>query len=175
MRMRTAKLRLVCLSILGALSTVLIGWASVHLPTAAAEPNAVIVVNDTADNAIAGDGHCTLREAINAANAYGSAATINFSVSGNFLPATAFPSLNHAAALSTLDGTGQTVNGNASFAIGDPNTVNGNGSFVLGNNNTVNGANVAGNGDNIQLRTSTDLLTWTAQPDPLPTSPVPAS
>src|SRR5512141_2609796 len=75
MTIRTAKLRLVCLSILGALSTVLIGWASVHLPTAAAAPDAVIVVNDTADNAIAGDGHCTLREAIN--NANGNADTTN--------------------------------------------------------------------------------------------------
>ena len=92
------------------------------------QPGPIFTVNtttdDTGDN-LCSDVHCTLREAITAANAYGSAATINFSVSGSFLPTTVFPSLNHAAALTTLDGTGQTINISGTLEFATTSTISG--------------------------------------------------
>ena len=41
-------------------------------------------------------------------------------------------------------GTGLTVNGAGSYAVGDPNTINGNNSFVFGGGNNVNTATNAG-------------------------------
>ena len=81
------------------------------------EPFAAIVVNDLGDNTTAGDGKCTLREAINNANtnsdttsgdcAAGSGAdTITFSVSGTIFLQSTLPGINSDM---TIDGLGQSV------------------------------------------------------------------
>jgi CSLREA domain-containing protein len=77
-----------------------------------------ITVNSTDDTTVAGDGSCTLREAIQNANddaltnadcVVGSGAdTITFSVSGTITLGSTLPNIADAAGL-TMDGTGQTV------------------------------------------------------------------
>ena len=92
------------------------------------QPGPTFTVNTTADDtgdSLCSDVHCTLREAITAANAYGSAATINFSVSGTFTPTTAFPSLNHVAGATTLDGSGQTINISGTLEFATTSTISG--------------------------------------------------
>ena len=59
-------------------------------------------------------------------------------------------------------GTGNIVTGNSSYAFGDPNTINGSGTFVTGNNNTINGPAVPGNGDNVQVVGSNNMVASTA-------------
>jgi trimeric autotransporter adhesin len=54
------------------------------------------------------------------------------------------------------------VNGNGSYAIGDPNTLNGSNTFALGDGNTVNNGNAAGWGDNIQVVGSGNTIAGTA-------------
>ena len=83
---------------------------------------------------------CTLREAINAANALAGANTITFSVGGTITLASTLPDITDAAGL-TMDGTGQTltISGNnavrvmqvgagASLTLNDLTIANGTGS-----------------------------------------------
>lgn len=63
-----------------------------------------------------GNQDCTLREAINAANAYGDGATITFSLSGTILLGSGLPQINRTM---TIDGSGRSVviSGNDSVNI----------------------------------------------------------
>jgi CSLREA domain-containing protein len=65
-------------------------------------------VNSTADtdDGVCDATNCTLREAINAANAHAGADTINFSVSGTITLGSASPTISDAL---TIDGAGQTI------------------------------------------------------------------
>ncbi len=78
-----------------------------------------IIVNDPADNAVAGDGSCTLREAIHNANndtdtteedcvAGDGEDTITFSVSGTIPLGSTLPDITDPVGL-TINGTGQSV------------------------------------------------------------------
>ncbi len=79
--------------------------------TAQSGPRFVVnSIADTDDTACetAPAGNCTLREAINSANAAAGADTIAFSVSGTIALGSTLPAITDAAGL-TIDGTGQTV------------------------------------------------------------------
>ncbi len=114
------------------------------------QPGPTFTVNTIADDtgdSLCSDVHCTLREAINAANAHGSAATINFSVSGLMLPSSAFPSLNHAAAMTTLDGSGQTVNISGTLEFATTSTISG--SLTVNNLQIDSGVTLVASAGNI--------------------------
>jgi CSLREA domain-containing protein len=97
-------------------------------------PVAPIVVNTTIDKSTSGDGLCSLREAINNANARSDTTsgdcvagtgddTINFSVSGTItLAGSGLPAIANTL---TIDGTGQavTVDGASSFQVFVVNTL----------------------------------------------------
>lgn len=88
-------------------------------------PNYIVnVLGDTDDSSCDqlgqgfGNKDCTLREAIQAANAFSGTANITFSVSGIITLTSTLPALNNANGV-TLDGTGQSVkvDGNNSFQV----------------------------------------------------------
>ena len=108
------------------LALVIIALFMWHVPAAHA---ASLTVNTLADNTINGDGQCTLREAIYAANydtnfndcigsgAFG-ADTITFSVSGTIVLGSTLPDIADADGL-TIDGSGQkpAISGNDSVRV----------------------------------------------------------
>jgi hypothetical protein len=63
-----------------------------------------------------------------------------------------------AGAGSCAFGRGHKVKGQGSCAIGDPNVINGDGSFAFGNDNIINEADVAGNGDGVQVVGSSNVV-----------------
>ena len=87
-----------------------------------------------------GNQDCTLREAIDAANALAGANTINFSVSGTITLGSTLPSINDAAGL-TIDGTGQmvTISGDGSNQVLYVNT----GTALTLDNMTITGGKSA--------------------------------
>ena len=66
----------------------------------------------------AGNKDCTLREAVNAANAFPGANTINFSVSGPITLSAPLPVITAAGGALTMDGSGQTVIISGGHAVG---------------------------------------------------------
>lgn len=89
---------------------------------------ATIVVNSTDDTAVASDGKCTLREAINNANsntdttsgdctAGSGADTITFSVSGTITLGSTLPTVNSADGLTIDGGEHITISGNSSVRV----------------------------------------------------------
>ncbi len=145
MTIRTAKFRLVLLSILGALSVVFMMWVSAHFQTAAAAPDAVIVVSSTADNAVAGDGHCTLREAIN--NANGDTDTTN----GDCAPGSGADTITLLAGTYTLLGpSGESANAGGDLDVMTGTlTINGAGANVTIIRNGIGQPNVLNDGDRV--------------------------
>ena len=138
------------------------------------QAGAAFIVNTSADTNdgfcdISGQGignkDCTLREAINAANALTGANTITFSVSGTITLASTLPTITDAAGL-TMDGAGQTltISGNnavqimrvgagALLTLNNLTIANGtggggglfNGGIVTINNSTFSGNSAPGN------------------------------
>src|SRR5450759_3961866 len=115
---------------------------------------ASLTVNTLEDNTTNGDGLCTLREAITAANnnvnfndctgaGYG-ANTITFSVNGPILLGSQLPTITDAAGL-TIDGTGQTVtiSGNNAVRVMQ---VGAGASLTLNNLTIANGIAAGGGG-----------------------------
>lgn len=92
----------------------------------------------------AGNKDCTLREAIRAGNAYGSAATITFSVSGTITLGSTLPAISNASGL-TVDGAGQgiSVSGNNSVQV---MVVNGGATLTMLNLIIANGSGGHGDG-----------------------------
>jgi CSLREA domain-containing protein len=126
-------------------------WA---LPALAAS----YVVTTTADNTTAGDGLCTLREAILAANnapanadcGAGSSTddTITFSVSGTIVLGSQLPAIVSGQGKLTIDGVGQsiTISGNNSVRVFE---VNSGGDLTLQNLTVSNGSAVGDIGGGI--------------------------
>jgi CSLREA domain-containing protein len=105
----------------------LVAAACVMLARAASRAAGPIIVNTTSDENTPGDGLCSLREAINNANAKSETTggdcmagtgndTINFSVSGTIALGNGLPTIQNTL---TIDGTGQaiTVDGASSFPV----------------------------------------------------------
>jgi CSLREA domain-containing protein len=124
-------------------------WA---LPALAAS----YVVTTTADNTTAGDGLCTLREAIQSANNAGNGDcganssgddTITFSVSGTIVLGSQLPNIVNAgtAGKLTIDGVGRsiTISGNNSVRVFE---VNSGGDLTLQNLTVSNGSGLPGSG-----------------------------
>jgi CSLREA domain-containing protein len=120
------------------------------------------VVNSTND---VNDGtcdatHCSLREAINAANATSADDTITFSVSGTITLSSTLPAIvsTSTAGKLTIDGTGQsiTISGNNSVRVFE---VNSGGDLTLQNLTVSNGSAVFGgsilNGGTLTITNST--------------------
>jgi CSLREA domain-containing protein len=145
MTIRTAKFRLVLLSILGALSMAFMMWASMRLQMAVAAPDAVIVVSSTVDNAVAGDGHCTLREAIN--NANGDTDTTN----GDCAPGSGADAITLPAGTYTLLGpSGESDNAGGDLDVMTGTlTINGTGANVTIIRNGIGQPNVLNDGDRV--------------------------
>ena len=130
------------------------------------QAGAAFIVNTTADTNdgfcdISGQGignkDCSLREAINAANALTGANTITFSVSGTITLASTLPIITDAAGL-TMDGTGQTltISGNNAVRVMQ---VGVGASLTLNNLTIANGNAPAGSGGGISNFSSTLTIT----------------
>lgn len=114
-----------------------------------------ITVNTLLDSSVASDGICSLREAINNANAKSDTTggdcvagtgndTIAFSVSGTIAVASTLPSLMNTV---EIDGTGQTI----TIDGGGANSVfvNSSGALTILNNLTISNAVTTGNGGGV--------------------------
>jgi CSLREA domain-containing protein len=114
-----------------------------------------ITVNTLLDSSVASDGMCSLREAINNANAMSDTTggdctagtgndTIAFSVSGTITVASALPSIANTI---EIDGTGQTIaiDGGGSNSI----FVNSSGALTTLNNLTISNGATTGNGGGV--------------------------
>ena len=130
------------------------------------QAGATFIVNTTADTNdgfcdISGQGignkDCTLREAINAANALTGANTITFSVSGTITLASTLPTITDAAGL-TMDGAGQTLTISGNNAVRVMNV--GAGALLTLNNLTIANGNAPGSsGGGISNFSSTLIIT----------------
>lgn len=111
--------------VLVGMSVVTAGFLFARTAVAGTQTGPSFVVNSLADTDDGsadfpgqgtGNKDCTLREAINAANAYGNGATITFGVSGTITLGSALPNITRNC---TIDGSGQsvTVSGNDSVGI----------------------------------------------------------
>lgn len=129
---------------------------------APAAPAASLIVNTLLDNTTNGDGLCTLREAITAANnnanfndctgsSYG-ADIITFSVSGTITLGSSLPNITAVGSALTIDGTGQTVTLSDGGAVGVL-TVSPGGSLTLNNLTIANGLASGGIGSAVQVST----------------------
>ena len=121
-----------------------------------------IVVNITSDESTAGDGRCSLREALNNANAIADTTggdcvagtgsdTISFSVSGTISLGSVLPAVQNTL---TIDGSGQSVTVDAGAMFGVFNvdlgaTFNVN-NLTIANGNFAGDTVSAGNGGAIQ-------------------------
>jgi CSLREA domain-containing protein len=114
-----------------------------------------ITVNTLLDSSVASDGLCSLREAINNANAIADTTggdcvagtgndTITFSVSGKIAVASTLPSIANTV---ELDGTGQTIAIDGGGA--NPIFVNSSGALTTLNNLTISNGVTSGNGGGV--------------------------
>jgi CSLREA domain-containing protein len=84
-------------------------WGAIALPLTSAAATFTVTALDDADNGACTPSHCSLREAVNAANITPGADIINFAISGAIFPVSAY----------TLVDPGTTINGSGAAIIVD--------------------------------------------------------